>query len=165
MDALDAIKKRCSIREFKEKPIPEEIIKEIVNAGRLAPTGRGEEPWEFIIIREKEIRQRIAQIAKTNGSFIAQVPVCIAVFCKPTKYYLEDGSVATENILISATSFGIGSCWVAGDKKPYCEEIRKILNVPEGYKLVSLIALGYPLKKPVPKQKRKLDDVLHWEKF
>ena len=98
------------------------------------------------------------------GKFIKDAPVCIAVFCKDTKYYLEDGSAATTYILLAAKAFGLGSCWIAGDKKFYAEKIRKYLNVPEGYKLISLISIGYPEETPLP-PKRPLKDVLHWEKW
>lgn len=165
MDALDAIAKRRSIREFKSQDIPERLIEKIINAGRLAPTARGEQPWEFIVIREKENRKKIAEIVGANGPFIAEAPVCVVVFCRDTKYYLEDGCAATENILIAATALGLGSCWVAGDKKPYCERIREFLNLPANYHLISLIAIGYPSQKPLAKAKRTLKEVLHWEKF
>ena len=71
----------------------------------------------------------------------------------------------TENILLAATDMNIGSCWVAGDKKPYVDEMTRILGAPEGYKLVSLIALGWPKKDSGRDKKRSLDNVLHWETF
>ena len=83
---------------------------------------------------------------------------------KDAKYYLEDGSAATENILLAAEEYGVGSCWVAGDKKRYTAEILELVGVPTGYKLVSLIALGYPKSKPMS-EKRGLKEVIHWEKF
>jgi len=66
---------------------------------------------------------------------------------------------------LAATALGVGSCWVAGDKKPYCGRISQILGVPEGYKLIALIALGYEAGTPTIKSKRPLAEVLHWEKF
>lgn len=164
MDALDAIKIRCSIREFKDKAIPKDLIEKIVDCGRLAPTARQEEPWEFIAVIDKSVLKAIADITD-YGKFIKDSACTIAVFCKDTKYYLEDGCAATENMLIAASNFGIGSCWVAGDKKPYCSKIIEILNAPSAYKFISLIALGYPTQKPRPVEKRPLKDVLHWEKF
>ena len=143
MDCLEAIKIRRSIREYKDKPIPKELLEKIVDAGRFAPTARGEEPWEFIIITDSEDLKKIGNITD-HGKFISRAFACIAVFCKETKYYLEDGCAATQNLMLAATAFGIGSCWVAGDKKPYCTKINDLLNVPASFKLVSLIALGYP---------------------
>ncbi|OGX54092.1 MAG: hypothetical protein A2460_09100 [Omnitrophica WOR_2 bacterium RIFOXYC2_FULL_43_9] len=87
------------------------------------------------------------------------------VFCLNSKYYLEDGSAATENILIQASDLGIGSCWVAGDKKPYCDKVKQLLKVTDKYKLISIIALGYPQQSPGPIEKRAIKDVVHWEAF
>ncbi len=164
MDALTAITTRRSVRRFSQKPVPDELINKLINAGRLAPTANNVQPWEFVVVTNKETRERIARLAN-YGSFIADAPVCIAVFCKDTKYYLEDGSAATENILITAHAVGLGSCWVAGDKKPYCNEIKEILNVPSTYKLISLLPVGYPLNTPTTHDKRGINEVMHKEKF
>ena len=84
---------------------------------------------------------------------------------KNTKYYLEDGAAATENILLAATELGLGSCWVAGDKKSYADKVLSFLGVPGGYKLISLIAIGYPEGNLPNPAKRPLSEVLHWERF
>ncbi len=164
MDAQQALISRRSIRRYKNQPIPMDIIKQIIDAARLAPTANNRQPWEFVAVTERDMREKIAGLA-TYGKFIAQAAACIAVYCKDTKYYLEDGSAATQNILLSAWAQGVGSCWVAGDKKPYAQPISQLLGVPEGYKLVSLIALGYPAENPTPHHKRELNEVLHLEKF
>lgn len=166
MDIIQIIKARRSIREYSDKPIPKEILEKIVDAGRFAPTARGVQPWEFIAVTDIAKLKKIADLAE-NGRFIVQSKTCIAVFCNDTKYYLEDGCAATENILLAATALGVGTCWVAGDKKPYCGEISVLLNVPMAYKLVSLIALGWPKTEDSfrEKEKRGLKEVLHWERF
>ena len=164
MDAFDAIKRRCSIREFNDEPIPKDVIGKIVDCGRLAPTARKEEPWEFIVIDDREILGGIASITD-HGKFIRDCACAIIVCCRDTKYYLEDGCASTENMLIAATALGIGSCWVAGDKKDYCDKILNLLKVPAGYKLISIIALGRPIKDTDPLQKRPLEKVIHWNGF
>jgi nitroreductase len=119
-----------------------------------------------VVVTDKQQLNRLAALAE-NGRFIAQAAACIAVFSIDTKYFLEDGSAATSNILLAATALGIGSCWVAGDKKPYCQEVCDLLGVPAGIKLVSMVALGYPQDKDAFKicAKKELKEVLHWEKF
>jgi len=164
MEALDAVRMRCSVREFKDEPIERDLIENIIDCGRLAPTARKEEPWEFIAVTNKNALKTIAD-STDHGKFIGSSACAIIVCCKETKYYLEDGCAATENVLIAATSLGVSSCWVAGDKKPYCQKIMDILKVPAGYRLVSIIALGYNAKKANPLEKRALRQVLHWEKF
>ncbi|MCS7253186.1 MAG: nitroreductase family protein [Armatimonadota bacterium] len=164
MDAIEAMKSRRSIRSFKSDPIPREIIEDIIDCARLAPTALNYQPWEFVIVTDAQMRKRIAD-ETDYGKFIAQAPVCVAVFCKDVKYYLEDGSAATQNILLAAHAHGLGACWVAGDKKPYANRIAELLGVPSGYKLVSLIPIGYPAEQPGRISKRKLKEVIHWEKF
>jgi len=164
METLEAIAKRHSVRNFSSQPLPRDVVEKIIDAGRRAPSGNNVQPWEFIVVTDSNVRKTLAEIA-SYGKFIADAPVCVAVYCKDTKYYLEDGCAAVENILLAATALGVGSCWVAGDKKPYCGHISQILGVPEGYKLIALIALGYEAGTPTIKSKRPLAEVLHWEKF
>jgi nitroreductase len=166
MDIIEVIKARRSIRVYKNKPIPKDVLEKLVDAARFAPTARGIQPWEFVVVTDTDALKKMGEVTDT-GRFIAQAKACIAVFCSDTKYYLEDGCAATQNILIAATSLGIGSCWVAGDKKPYCSQVAGLLNAPASYKLVSLIALGYPEPEDGLriKDKRALSEVTHWEKF
>lgn len=163
---LEFLKSRRSIREFENKAVSQEQLKEIVDVARFAPTARNLQPWEFVVITDKEKLNQLAHLAE-NGRFIAKASACIAVFTTDSKYFLEDGSAATCNILLAATALGIGSCWVAGDKKPYCSEISVLLNALPNMKLISLVALGYPLNRDVFKTmaKRELSEMLHWEKF
>jgi nitroreductase len=163
MDAIEVLKTRRSVRTFQGEPVPKEIIEDIVDCGRLAATANNGQPWEFVVVTEPGMLRRIASITD-YGKFIVDASVCVLVLCKDTKYYLEDGSAATENILLAARARGLGSCWVAGDKKPYAAEFCRLVGAPQGYKLVSLIPIGYPAESP-EKSKRPLSDVLHWEKY
>jgi len=161
---LDVIYSRHSSRTFTDKPLDRSLIEKLVDAGRLAATARNEQPWDFVVVTDQQVRQQIADITD-HGKFIAQSPVCIVVFCEPTKYYLEDGSAATENILLAAEALGLGSCWVAGDKKPYTGQVAELLNVPPQKKLVALIAIGYSADAAPRASKRDLAGVIHWERF
>jgi len=163
MDAITALKTRRSVRVYTGKPIPKQILEDIVDCGRLAASAINIQPWEFVVVTKPEMLRKVAEVTD-HGKFIADAGACIAVITQATKYYLEDGSAATQNMLVAAHAHGVGSCWVAGDKKPYAPEVCRILGVPEGYKLVSLIALGYAAESP-QKAKRPLADVLHWEKY
>ncbi len=163
---LNFLKIRRSIRLFKNKNIPKKDLEQIVDAARFAPTARNLQPCEFVVVTDRDKLNQLAQAAE-NGKFISQAAACVAVFSIDTKYFLEDGSAATCNILLAATALGIGSCWVAGDKKPYCPQILGLLHVPQPMKLISLVALGYPLEKKVfrPMPKKELKKILHWERF
>ncbi|MEA2063488.1 MAG: nitroreductase family protein [Gemmatimonadota bacterium] len=165
MDAIEALRGRRSIREYEKTPVDPELIETIVDAGHLAATGRGVEPWEFVVISDPETRNELAEICE-YGKFISQAPVCIAVLCRDTKYYLEDGSAATQNILVATYALGLGSCWVAGDKKPYADKVVRTMGAPEDFKLICLVSIGYPAAGQPPRRpKRPLEEVLHWEQF
>jgi len=165
MQTEEAIRKRRSVRSFLKKEIPAALIEKIIDLARLAPTAKNIQPWEFVAVTKKETLEKLGELAE-NGRFIAQSSCCIVVFCQDTKYYLEDGCAATVNILLSAEELGIAACWVAGDKKPYCDEVKRLLKAPQEHRLVSLIPLGYAESKSIIiPSKRPLKEVLHWEKF
>ncbi len=163
MDFWEVLKERKSVREYSEEKIKNEDLEKIIDAARLAPTARKVEPWEFIVITSKKSLGELGEITD-HGKFLAAAAAGIVVVSKDTKYYLEDCSAATENILLAATALGIGACWIAGDKKDYAGAICECLGVPQDYKLVSIVSLGYPKSKTEFSKKRPLESVLHWER-
>lgn len=164
MKTFDAIEKRHSTREYKDQPVPKEMLEALVDAGRRAPSARAIEPWEFVVVTDRRRLDVLASLIST-GVFLKESTACIVVFCEDVKYFLEDGAAATENILLAATDLDLGTCWIAGDKKEYAPDVLKLLDVPRGYKLVSLVAVGWPAKSSHQHKKRKLKEVLHWERF
>ncbi len=164
MRAIEAIKSRRSVRSFNSKSLSPGMLEELIDCARFATTARNVQPWEFVAVTKRQTLEKLGAFIE-NARFIAQCACCIAIFCQDTKYYLEDGCAATQNLLIAATDLGIRSCWVAGDKKEYAKETAKLLSVPEGFKLVSLVALGYSDTEVELIPKRSLKEVLHWEKF
>ncbi|MFA5331924.1 MAG: nitroreductase family protein [Methanoregula sp.] len=138
------IKGRHSIRKFKPDPVDEAFIHDALECAVRAPTAMNVQPWLIGVIRSADERRKVADLTD-HGKFIAEAPVCFAVFGeKSAKYYLEDCSAATENLILGLHAYGVGSCWVAGDKKQYADDVRKLLDVPDTYTLVSLVASGYP---------------------
>ena len=164
MDALEALRTRRSCRRFAAKDVGPDLIDQILDAGRLAATARNEQPWEFVVVTDGAARREIAAMTD-YGPFIADAPVCIAVLAAGTKYYLEDGAAATQNMLVAAHALGLGACWVAGDKKPYAPKVVARLGAPANLRLVSLMALGWPEGDLPNPKKRSLEDVSHWETF
>ena len=163
MDALQALTTRRSVRVYRADPVPRDLIEQVLEAARHAATANNLQPWEFVVVTDRALRQRLTA-ATDHGKQIALAPVCVAVLCKDSAYYLEDGAAASQNLLVAAHAVGLGACWVAGDKKPYAEEVRELLGAPPGYRLVSLLTLGYAAEQPVV-QKRPLADMVHWERF
>lgn len=163
MDAIECLKTRRSVRAYEPTPVPRAVIEDIVDCGRLAATAINIQPWLFIAVDDRRVLERIAGIAD-YGKFIADAGACVAVFCREVKYYLEDGSAATQNILNAATAHGLGSCWVAGDKKAYANAIAALLGVPADFGLVSLVAIGRAAARQNP-AKKPLAEVLRWNHY
>jgi len=164
MDALEALRTRRSCRRFAADEVGRDLLEQILDSGRLAATARNEQPWEFVVVTDRTARSEIAAMTD-YGPFIADSPVCIAVLATDTKYYLEDGSAAAQNMLVAAHALGLGACWVAGDKKPYAPKVVARLGAPAEMKLVALIAVGRPEGDLPNPKKRSLDEVSHWETF
>ncbi|WP_026486490.1 nitroreductase family protein [Caldanaerobius polysaccharolyticus] len=162
---IELLKTRRSVRAFIDKPIPKEVLEDIVDCGRLAPSGRNGQPWHFVVITDKDALRYISEQA-TYGKFIKDAAACIIVYCeKDNNHHLEDGAAATENIIIAAKAYGIGTCWVAGYDRTYEQAINKYLGIPENLRMISIIPMGYPAAEPRMPQKRSLDEVIHWERY
>ena len=147
------IKSRRSVRAYTDAPLSDDIIKEALECARLAPTAMNLQPWLIGVITDRELLLKIADITD-HGKFIADAAACF-VTCgdKAAKYYLEDCCAATMNMILCLQGFGVGTCWVAGDKKEYGPDICRLLKIPEPYSLVSLIPAGYPKEVYMPKKK------------
>lgn len=164
MDTIAAINARYSCRAYLDKPVPRPLLEQIIDAGRRAPSARKVEPVFFVAVTEPARRARLAELLE-YGRFVAQAGACIAVYSHPTKYYLEDGCIAAENILIAATALGLQSCWIAGDKKEYAGQVSQLLGVAAEDKLITLLAIGYAKEPGRQPEHRPLQQVLHWQQY
>ncbi len=164
MDALEALKTRRSVRKYEHRPVPRELLEEIVACGRMAATARNVQPWAFVVATEPARLKALAEATGVNGPFIADAGACVVVLCEETKYFLEDGSAAVQNLLVAACARGLGTCWIAGDKKPYAEAVRALAGAPASHRLIALVSVGWPAEQPHP-PKKPLVDVLPWERF
>jgi len=161
METLEAIRKRRSVRRYTGESIPQEDLETIVDAGRLAASGSNRQPWEFIVVTERETIEAL----KVAASWMEKAGAIIAVVMDPSsRWWLEDGSAAIENMLIASTALGYGSCWLEGYTLPHEEEFKALLGIPEEKRLLTLIPIGVPVEWP-SKEKRSLEDVLHWERY
>ncbi len=161
---INMIRDRRSIRNFSDKPIDKRILEEIVDCARLSPSARNIQHWVFLVVTEKENLSKLSGIVNW-GPFIKDATACIVV-CgrKDVKRHVEDCCLASENIMLAAKSLGVGSCYVAALKKDI-EQARNLLNVSENYEIVCFIPLGYFEKNPEPHDKKRMEEVIRWERF
>ena len=161
MDALEAIRKRRSVREYTGDPIPREDLETIVDAGRLAATGSNKQPWDFIVVTDREMIDQL----KVASQWMEKAGAIIAVVLDPSsRWWLEDGSAAVENMLIASTALGYGSCWLEGYTLPREPEFKELLGVPKEKRLLTLVPIGVPTEWPT-KEKKSLAEVIHWERY
>lgn len=163
---VTVIQSRHSFRKFKDEPIPPEFIRKALECASKAPTAKNRQPWIFVVVKNKETLSKIAEFAP-NGKFIKDAAAGILVFGEADwEYVLEDCSAATENLILGLHAYGYGSCWIAGDRKPYADDIRKLVSVPEKYKLISMVAAGVPDVGGVTlAEKKSLSDIIFDEKY
>jgi nitroreductase len=161
MEALEAIRKRRSVRSYTGAPIPKEDLETIVDAGRLAATGSNKQPWEFIVVTERGMIDQL----KVASQWMDKAGAIIAVVMDPaSRWWLEDGAAAVENMLLAATALGYGSCWLEGYTLPREEEFKALLGIPKAKRLLTLVPIGVPAEWPT-KDKKPLAEVLHWETY
>ncbi len=161
MDALEAIRRRRSVRQYTGESILRKDLEKIVDAGRLAASGSNQQPWDFIVITNRTMINQL----KVASQWMEKAGAIIAVVMDPSsRWWVEDGAAAIENILIASTALGYGSCWLEGYTLPREEEFKVLLSIPKTKKLLTLIPIGVPVEWP-KKEKKPLAEVLHWEKY
>jgi len=173
MDVLEAVKGRRSIRAFKNRDVPAEIVEKLIEAARWAPSAGNIQPWEFIIVRKPKIKRRLAEAA-LDQVFIEEAPVVIVVCANEvrssqgygvrgeTLYCIQDTAAATQNIHLTAYSLGLGTCWVGAFRE---EETREILKIPYGIRTVAIIPVGYSAEAPTPRMRKSISQIVHYETF
>jgi len=168
MEVFEAIKKRYSCRSYKAEPVPEEKLKKILEAARLAPSAHNEQEWKFVVVKDIEKRRELSEAA--GQSFIAEAPVIIVAVATDPEHVLSSGvpayavdlAIAVEHMALQATEEKLSTCWIGAFDQ---EEVKKILEIPEECKVVALLPLGFPAEKGRPKSRKSLEEIVSYEKF
>lgn len=170
---MSIIFERTSIRKYTNEPVSEEQVELLLKAGMAAPSARNLQPWEFVVIQNKETLNKIAQIG-LNANMLSEAPLAIVVCAdmnkdfyttRNIKFWIQDCSAATENIMLQAVELGLGSVWIGTyPKEEMVEPVTKLLNLPENIVPFSVISIGYPAEKVQPKDKFDKNKI-HYEKW
>jgi nitroreductase len=161
---MSVIQKRRSIRKFLDKPVEAEKIDQLIEAALRAPSSRDLNPWEFIVVTDRELLKKLATSKQHGSAFLKSAPLGICVCADPTKcdVWIEDASIASTLIHLAATSLGLGSCWIQirgrmhDGKKSAQEYIAETLHLPAKMQVESIIAIGYPDEQLPPHKKEEL---------
>ncbi len=172
MDVFEAIRNRCVVRQFKPDIIPDDILLKILEAARWAPSPFNIQPWEFIIIKDKETLKSIAGYARYSG-YLETAPMAIAVIVPPIDGKFSwinsigepryAAAMAIQNMMLAAWELGIGTCWISIER----EKVSEILKVPRTHFVLTVIPVGYPEMTPTKHDetsRKKLKDMIFYEK-
>jgi nitroreductase len=167
---LSLIEKRRSIRKYQEQPLPADKVEVLVEAALRSPSSRGFNPWEFIIVTDRTLLEKLSMAKPHGASFLKNAALGIVVCADPEKcdVWVEDASIASVFIHLAAASIGLGSCWIQirkrmyNDSKTAQEYVRELLHIPPHLQVESIVAAGYPAEKKAPHPKAELSyDKIH----
>ncbi|HUT09641.1 MAG TPA: nitroreductase family protein [Thermoguttaceae bacterium] len=164
MNALEAIHTRRSIRKYQEKPVPEELVRQVLAAAMCAPSARNAQPWRFVVIDDRELLAEIPRI-NPNAQMAGRAPLAILI-CgdlnleKSAGYWVVDCAAAAENLLLAAHALGLGAVWTGVyPRENRIDGLRRLLKLPENVVPHSLIVLGYPAEECVAEDRYRADRV------
>jgi nitroreductase len=165
MSLIDAILTRRSIRRYETKDIPEEVLQQILEAGRQAPSAANRQPIRFVIVKDHDILKILCD--SLLARFVKYAPLAI-VGCADIKSLLTgkwavvDATIAMENMVIAAWTLGVGSCWIGACNE---EKVKELLKIPDKWQVIALLTLGYPTENPEPRKKKSFEEMFSFNSF
>ncbi|TET24576.1 MAG: nitroreductase [Candidatus Bathyarchaeum sp.] len=170
---FEIVEKRRAIRKYKPCDIPEEDLKKILEAARLAPSAENSQPWRFIIVKDQKTKELLAR--PSPQTFIADANAIVVVLADPSvsccpraTWTTRDPMIATEHLVLAATALGYGTCWIANYEsrsKEWINEVKRTLKIPEHIQIIVLVAIGVPDEKPSPRPRRNLQETCFAELY
>ena len=169
MNVHEAIAARRSIRAFKSKPVEEEKLQHVLEAGVLSPSARNMQDRKFVVVRDRATREKLMKAAK-NQTFIAQAPVVIVACGTMADYVMSCGqlahsidvAIAVDHMTLQAVEEGLGTCWVCAFSEP---DVRKILGIPDAARVVTIVPMGYPAEEPAARPRKAVQECVSFEKY
>jgi nitroreductase len=163
MQVFEAVRTALAVRQYEDKPVPEDAVRRIIDAARLTGSSMNGQPWSFIVIKDRETLRKLGALIP-YGPYVDQAPLAIAVVIERTRFAVSDGSRAIQSMVLTAWDEGIGSNWV-GFMGP--NEVKPVLGIPEDRDLLAVVPFGYPAQATGKGQKRRkpFDEVVFGEQF
>ncbi len=171
MSVLKLIQERRSIRRYKEDSIPEDVLVRVLEAARWAPSGKNLQPWKFILVRDKVMKERLA-MASAGQFFMAKAPIIVVACGFPEDCYSRMGrymkswpvdvAIALEHLILQAQEEGLGTCWIGSFEE---KEVKALLGIPENVKVLALTPLGYPNEKPSSRRRKSLEEITAYDGY
>lgn len=163
MEVFDAVRTVRAVRAYQGKSVPPDVVRRIVEAGRLSASSMNGQPWHFIVVENRDTLRRLGELAR-SGPYIAQAPLAVVAAIEKTKFAVSDASRAIQSMVLTAWSDGVGSNWVGFLG---FSEVKPLLGIPDSLDVLAIVPFGYPAR-PVGKgrkQRKPLSEVAHRERF
>jgi nitroreductase len=163
MDTFDVVRTVLATRQFRDTPVPEDFVRQIVEAGRLTASASNKQPWRFIVVENKDTLKQLGQLAKT-GPYIPQAPLAIVVVIEQTPLAVSDASRAIQSMILTAWSHGVASNWVGFHG---LDAVKPALGIPDNLDVLAILPFGYPAKAAGAgkKTRKPLGEVVSRERF
>jgi nitroreductase len=167
MEILNLLKSRRSIRVYQERPFQQDLLLQILEAGRWAPTGANLQPWHFTVVADPETKRQDGEVARflfIKSSHVGKAPVALVLGfdTRKGKYGRYDVTLAGANMMTMVTHLGLGTCWIGAFDR---SKVKEILEIPENIEVMGLITLGYPGENTEIPPKAELEKIVHWESW
>ncbi len=171
MDIYEVIKKRRSIRKYEPRKIEDDKLERVLNAARLAPSGKNVQAWRLIVTRDPELKEKLIKACK-GQKFVAEADCIVTVAVDETSVYqghgnymtsfAVDGAIMLDHLILAATYEGLGTCWIGAFIE---EQVKEILNIPDPYRVVAMTPLGYPAQEGKDRGRKPLEEIVSYEKW
>jgi nitroreductase len=168
MNVIEAIQTRRSIRKYKDEPVPDEDLKDILEAARIAPSAGNKQPWRFVVVRDSSKRKKLGEIAR-GQTWISNANVIIAALSMDPKdpsvyerWVERDVMTAVEHMVLSAWELGYGTCWIGAFTE---EEVKELLDVPDEMKVICLLPIGVPDAEPKDRGRKDFYEIFYGEEY
>jgi len=164
MEVLDAIRTRRSIRKYRSEPIPEEKLRTILEAARLAPSAANRQPWRFIVVQDVDRKKALARVAD-NRTFFNDAAAIVVTIGDPEAsagWYEKDPMIALEHIVLVATALGYGTCWIGAFDE---DALKHLLKIPAEMKVIALLPIGIPDETPAPRPRKEFSEIFFKEEW
>lgn len=169
MDVMEAIRTRESVRDYLDKPVEEEKLLRVLEAGRLAPSAMNGQEWRYVVVRERAERERLMEAAQ-GQRFVGQAPVVIACCAESDGRVMACGQLAysinvaisVDHMTLKAVEEELGTCWIGSFRE---DRVKEILGIPEPIRVVQLLTLGYPAGRRGRKIRKTLDEIVRYDRW
>jgi len=163
MNVFEAVQTLLAIRSYSDTPIPDTVVRRIVEAARLTGSGMNGQPWHFIVVRNPDTLRRLGELA-SSGRYVAQAPLAIVVAIDKSRFAVSDASRAIQSMLLTAWADGVGSNWVGFGG---LDKVKALLDIPDKLEVLAVLPFGYPVRAVGrgKKQRKTLREVAHRERF